>query len=261
MPLSDDDWSALARALRCAAARHAPGWTGANTHDPGITILELLAYALEDLAVRNDRLSSDARAIARKVAERAGAIAARDSGDTNAAPSLGRADRALVRPRFVAGQLLTADDLTAEQDYVRDRIDRRNRLLCGAGIVDGLAVTVDDGDDGPHVVVAPGLAFDRFGREIFVGCTARAGLPAAGTTLLVSVAYRERAERLTPAAPIATTGDDDGDGASQANRIVEIFELSLAVAPADDALPIARLRRSRGRWRPDPRFRPARVRR
>jgi len=80
MPLSDDDWSALARALRCAAARHAPGWTGANTHDPGITILELLAYALEDLAFRNDRLSSDARAIARKVAEHAGAIAERAVG-------------------------------------------------------------------------------------------------------------------------------------------------------------------------------------
>jgi hypothetical protein len=260
MPLSDDDWAALARALRRAAARHAPGWTGSNTHDPGITILELLAYALEDLAVRNDRLSSDARAIARKVAERAGAIAARDSGDTDAAPSLGRAGGALVRPRFVAGQLLTADDLTAEQDYVRDRIDRRNRLLCGAGIVDGLAVTVDDGADGLHVVVQPGLAFDRFGREIFVGCAARAALPAAGTTLVVCVAYRESAERLAPA-PVATLGDDDGQGASQTDRIVEIFELSLAVAPADDALPIARLRRSRGRWRPDPRFRPARVRR
>jgi hypothetical protein len=143
---------------------------------------------------------------------------------------------------------------------VRARIDRRNRALYGAGIVDGLAVTVDDAGGGAQIVVAPGLAFDRFGREIFLGCAARVALRGAATTLLVCVAYRERAEQLTPA-PADTSGVDDGDDASQASRIVETFELSLAATPADDAMPIARLRRLRGRWRVDPRFRALRVRR
>ena len=256
MPLSDDEWSALARGLRRAAARVAPGWTDANAHDPGVTVLELLAYALEDLAYRNDRLSDDARVVARTIVERASTIAARDGGQANTPP--GRIeDGALVRPRFFAGELLTADDLQAEQDYVRERIDRRNRALVGAGIVEGLAVTVDDAGGGAQVVVAPGLAFDRFGREIFVGCAQRVALRSTATTLLVCVAYRERAERFTPA-PVNAGGIDD---VWQANRIVETFEVSLVATPADDALPVARLRRLRGRWRVDPRFRPTHVRR
>jgi|KBSSwiStaDraftv2_1062776.scaffolds.fasta_scaffold389618_2 hypothetical protein len=261
MPLSDDEWSALARGLRRAAARVAPGWTDANAHDPGVTVLELLAYALEDLAYRNDRLSDEARAIARRIVEHASAIAGSDGGEGS--PATGRIeDEALVRPRFVSGQLLTDDDLTAEQHYVRARIDRRNRALYGAGIVDGLAVAVDDAGGGAQVVVAPGLAFDGFGREIFVGCAQRLALRGAGTTVLVGIAYRERAERFTPApADVSDIDNGNGDGAAQASRIVETFELSLAATPADDALPIARLRLLRGRWQVDPRFRATRVRR
>lgn len=256
MPLSDDEWSALARGLRRAAARVVPQWTDANAHDPGVAVLELLAYALEDLAYRNDRLSGDARAIARTIVAHASAIAAGDGGDAGAPAR--RNDGALVRPRFVAGRLLAAEDLQAEQDYVRDRIDRRNRVLVGAGIVDGLAVKVDDGGASAHVVVAPGLAFDREGREIFIGCAVRVALPGAGSPLLACVSYRERAERLA-AAPSGT--GDDGSDAVQANRIVETFAVSLAATAPDDALAIARLRRVRGRWRLDPRFRAARARR
>jgi hypothetical protein len=114
MPLSDDEWSVLARGLRRAAARVAPGWTDANSHDPGVAVLELLAYALEDLGYRNDRLSGDARAIARTIVERASAIATRGAEASRPAGRI--EDGALVRPRFVSGQLLTDGDLTAEQD-------------------------------------------------------------------------------------------------------------------------------------------------
>jgi hypothetical protein len=37
-----------------AAPAPAPAWTDANTHDPGITLLELLAYAIEPLQYRAD---------------------------------------------------------------------------------------------------------------------------------------------------------------------------------------------------------------
>jgi len=33
--------------------RVVPDWTTHNTHDPGITVLELLAYALTDLQYRS----------------------------------------------------------------------------------------------------------------------------------------------------------------------------------------------------------------
>jgi len=264
MPLSDDEWAALARGLRRAAVRAAPGWTDANAHDPGVSVLELLAYALDELAYRNDRVSDDARVIARRVAERARALAGGDGtsddvGTTGAAGS-GRADGALVRPRFFSGQLLTADDFTAAQDYVRQRFDRRNRLLHGAGVVEGLAVSIgDDGDGAAHVVVAPGLAFDRFGREIFVGCAARVAVGGDAPALVVSLSY---AERTTRTATATFAGDDagvHGDLAAQATRVLETFAVSLGATPADDAVPIARLRRWRGRWRLDPRFRAART--
>ena len=265
MPLSDDEWAALARGLRRAAVRAAPGWTDANAHDPGVSVLELLAYALDELAYRNDRVSDDARVIARRVAERARALAGGDGtsddvGTTGAAGS-GRADGALVRPRFFSGQLLTADDFTAAQDYVRQRIDRRNRLLHGAGVVEGLAVSIgDDGDGAAHVVVAPGLAFDRFGREIFVGCAERVAVAGDAAALVVSISYHERATRHATAAFGGDNGagDDGGDLASQPTRVLETFDVAVGPAAADDALPIARLRRLRGRWRLDLRFRAAR---
>jgi hypothetical protein len=119
-------------------------------------------------------------------------------------------------------------------------------------------------DDGPaqRVVVAPGLAFDPFGREIYVGCRARIALPGAGAALLVCVAYRERAARFMPA-PVGVDGGagGDGDDDSPATRIVETFQISLHATASDVALPIARVRRLRGRWEVDPRFRAARVRR
>ena len=58
------------------------------------------------------------------------------------------------RVRFFSGQLLSAGDLQAEQDYVRDRLRRHNRWPHGWGVVGGLAVSV--GREG--IVVKPGLA-------------------------------------------------------------------------------------------------------
>jgi hypothetical protein len=50
-------------------------------------------------------------------------------------------------------------------------------------------------------------------------------------------------------------------GALEPTRIAETFEASLAPAPIADALSVARVRRTRGRWRVDPAFKAQRVRR
>lgn len=73
----------------------------------------------------------------------------------------------LERLRFFAGQLLTADDFRHEQEYVIDRLRRRNRWLHGWGVATGLRVSVNDGLE-PTVVVDPGLAIDCCGNEIVV---------------------------------------------------------------------------------------------
>ena len=256
MPLSDEQWAALARDFRRAAARSAPEWTDANTHDPGITVLEVLGYALAELGYRTGtgNASPQARALAADIASRATALAAAYGSD-------GKGDDCgdgLQRVRYFFGKLLDAAEFQAEQDYLLGRLSRRNRLLYGAGIVDGLEVSVATDGDGPHVVVAPGLAFDPRGREIFVDACCRMALPAADDALLVQLAYRERPCRRVP----ALTGDSGiGADVAEPTRIAETFEASLAPAPVADALSVARVRSTRGHWRVDRSFKAQRVRR
>lgn len=68
------------------------------------------------------------------------------------------------RVHYFYGQLLRPEDLQAEQDYHREMRYVHNRLL-GSGVVHGLGVTVADG---ATVVVGPGLAIDRCGRELIL---------------------------------------------------------------------------------------------
>ena len=68
------------------------------------------------------------------------------------------------RVHYFFGQLLSVEDLQAEQDYHRDMRYLHNRLL-GQGVVNGLEITIGDG---ATVTVSPGLAIDPCGREIVV---------------------------------------------------------------------------------------------
>ena len=90
-----------------------------------------------------------------------------------------------VRNRWFAGQLLTADDLAREQDYVRGAALRLGRLALGPGVVAGLDVSVEaDGDDA-RVVVTPGVAVDGWGRPIVVGEATCAALAAAAPVVVL----------------------------------------------------------------------------
>lgn len=73
--------------------------------------------------------------------------------------------QAPIRPRYFTGQLLTVDDLQAEQDYSMHMRSRHDRALHGAGVVCGLEV--NPSGDGT-VVVSAGTAVDPCGREIVV---------------------------------------------------------------------------------------------
>ncbi|GAA1061427.1 hypothetical protein [Agromyces bracchium] len=89
------------------------------------------------------------------------------------------ADPALPRarsPRFFAGQLLTADDLNAEQDVDTGLRRLHNRMLHGWGIAAGLAVT--GGRGGTSVTVGAGYALDAAGRELVVPDARVAAIPA-----------------------------------------------------------------------------------
>lgn len=99
----------------------------------------------------------------------------------------------LERPQYFAGQLLTAEDFSQEQTYLRERLRRHNRLLHGWGVVCGLSV--EPAEDWV-VRVEPGYALDRNGDEIVIARTVRVNLREhegleEGKTAQLAVRYTE----------------------------------------------------------------------
>ena len=73
----------------------------------------------------------------------------------------------LERARYFARQLLTADDLTADQQHVLARFRRHNRLLHGWGVVCGAGVRAVPAKEWT-VVVEPGYLLGPQGDEILI---------------------------------------------------------------------------------------------
>lgn len=78
------------------------------------------------------------------------------------------------RVRYFSRQLLTADDMTTEQHYFREKMRRHNRFLHGFGVVCGLEVVPATDAEGKkdaypwRVQVCPGYAVGPQGDEIEV---------------------------------------------------------------------------------------------
>lgn len=74
----------------------------------------------------------------------------------------------IERPRYYPRQLITADDLTLEQDYVRDKLRRHNRFLHGWGVVCGATLEKTMSGDAWKVVVKSGYILGPYGDEIWI---------------------------------------------------------------------------------------------
>ena len=64
LPLPDLDtrrWSDLVDQARALLPRSSPAWTDYNASDPGITILELLAYLVDQDLFRANRIPASTR--------------------------------------------------------------------------------------------------------------------------------------------------------------------------------------------------------
>jgi hypothetical protein len=85
--------------------------------------------------------------------------------------------KGFTQTRYFYGQRLDVRHFELEQNYVRGKLWMLNRLVHGFGVACGLDVTL--GDDHKSVVVQPGLALDKAGREIVVPCpSAKQAIPA-----------------------------------------------------------------------------------
>jgi hypothetical protein len=133
------------------------------------------------------------------------------------------------RVHYFVGQLLTAEDLQAEQDYHRRMRYLHNRLL-GQGVVEGLDVTVEDE---ATIVVSAGLAIDRLGREIVLAEDIRLRVPAMGgpdDVIQVTVSWAEQPDAFVPSV-------DPCDGEAPFTRWLE--QPQLTFTPGDGTAPEA----------------------
>ncbi len=73
-----------------------------------------------------------------------------------------------VRNRYFYGKKLDVQHFELEQDYFNAKRRLLNRLVSGFGVVCGLNVVWADPDKCDAIVVNPGLAIDKWGREIIV---------------------------------------------------------------------------------------------
>ena len=88
------------------------------------------------------------------------------------------------RVRYVEGQVLTADTLQDEQEYLLGKIRLQNRLWFGCGAVCGLSCDTSE----KEIRIEPGVALDCMGREILiVDVNAGAVLDVGGDRQPVSV--------------------------------------------------------------------------
>lgn len=74
----------------------------------------------------------------------------------------------LERLRYFPRQLLTADEMRAEQEYLLEKQRRHNRFLHGWGVVCGLIVQANPSAGALVLTICPGYALSPCGNEIFV---------------------------------------------------------------------------------------------
>lgn len=159
----------------------------------------------------------------------------------------------LKRVRYFIGQLLSANDFAAEQEYFRSRHRRHNLSFHGTGVVSGLRVRPGGG----QIVVSPGIAIDARGNELTLEQPSVRQLPADGDVALLALRFVER-----DTDPVPATGSRPEEGGMEPSRIEESAELAWIETPdGEEGVVLARLRRKKRGWRPDRTFRRARARR
>lgn len=150
----------------------------------------------------------------------------------------------LLRVKYFPRQLLTADDMQTDQDYLREKQRRHNRFLHGWGSVCGLEVLPAPTDEAPWLVqITEGYALSPYGDEIYVAepvfldlalCGPGAATDpcdpgllrrpssAEGQQVFVAIKYAECLARPVRAMPAGCACDEE---ACEYSRIRDSFQL------------------------------------
>jgi hypothetical protein len=173
----------------------------------------------------------------------------------------------LQRPHFFDGRFLTAQDLAAEQNYLRKKHRQHNLHCHGVGVVSGLKISTTNEKRGATIIIEPGIAIDPSGNELHLCAPARLPLPKSPSAIQVGI---HLVERFTGSIPVGISGESG----TQPSHVEEGCEIVLealpptspsSAKPCPDAnvangLPLARLTQKRGAWGLDRRFKVPRSR-
>jgi hypothetical protein len=241
-PLTEDQLQAIATRLTRSLPPETPGWSNVSDSDPGVTLLQLFAFLTESLLFRTTRIPGRSLALIDRL------TAALTALRGPAAVAWGGG----TRVRYFAGQMLSAETLQAEQDYVRGKRRLQNRLAFGMGIVSGLDVQMEAAstDIAPIVTIAPGLAIAADGEPIAILEPLTCTLPTSSSSGFVTLAYVEHA--IDPVPPLGAA-----NSSAEPSRIEEGVAVNFVDAAGGSSLAIARLVRGEWDWQIDPAFRPA----
>jgi hypothetical protein len=234
--------SRLVAAMRPVLEQAGPEWSRFNHADPGITLIQLLAWVSEAMLDRSDAGFDERRKAVLRIVQ---AI-------TQAAGVCANEGEPLKRPHYFDGQLLDAATLQLEQEYHREKDRRHNRNLHGFGIVSGLGVRVETATDtsGGRLVIEPGYAIDPCGEELAVPACVHVPLPSDGDAVFVSLRHWDHPCAQSPSRPDTIA----------ARCIEEACLISIAGAVPARGLAIARLVRAESRWSVDVAYLPQRSR-
>jgi hypothetical protein len=204
-----------------------------------VLLLELFAFLTRDLMYREHAIDGRSGA-AQRLADAATALRLNLGTD----PTDG-----LQRVNYFSGQLLSAEDFTAEQTYLREKLRRTNRFLHGVGVITGLNVSVHGETGDLRVTVEPGAAVDPHGELIEAPRTVSLALPADGGELFVQIRYTEQ-----PCSPVpaSITGSDT----EQYSRVEEGALVALALREDASCVSLTRLQFTGDAWVVDAAFEP-----
>ncbi|MEW6733648.1 MAG: hypothetical protein AB1489_20130, partial [Acidobacteriota bacterium] len=122
----------------------------------------------------------------------------------------------IKRPNYFTGQLLVENDFKDEQSY-HSRLRRlHNYAIFNWGVVKGLNISIDNPSN-LTFAITPGLAIDKYGREIIVQETLKwVAEPGDSREFYIGISYQER-----------KTDFYTGEISNTATRIVEEVEFKL----------------------------------
>ena len=174
------------------------------------------------------------------------------------------AKESIKRARYFNGQVISPEDLAAEQEYFLRKARRHNRNLHGSGIVAGLDVAFQNG----LVVVNPGYALDCVGDEIFIEEPVELHWPVDQEPCYLIVRYVERARDRVPV-PFGDQEKFENSRIEEGYELIFMTEEAWAERQTEEGcwtphgkrqgIPLAKLLFKKDSWKIDDSFVPPRA--